>query len=160
MTCHCFSMYQIGMWGSTIRLLLCCCKPCKIQEQIQWEVEACWLCMWSCGYTRPCPIHCSACSQLCRRTKSMTKGPSAGKGCPPVNMAVTRSGVQFSASTQHFRADAAACLACRAKKPGDWQKKCVDFVISRGASLMAWHPGSSVYICFYMGLQRKLLRVR
>ena len=42
----------------------------------------------------------------------MTRGPSAGSGLPLVKIAVTRSGVQFSASTQHFSAAAAACLAC------------------------------------------------
>ena len=42
----------------------------------------------------------------------MTRGPSAGSGLPAVKIAVTRSGVQFSASTQHFSAVAAACLAC------------------------------------------------
>jgi len=42
----------------------------------------------------------------------MTRGPSAGSGRPAVNMAVTRSGVHFSASTQHPRAAAVACRAC------------------------------------------------
>ena len=45
-------------------------------------------------------------------TKAMTRGPSAGSGRPAVKIAVTRSGVHFSASTQHARAAAVACLAC------------------------------------------------
>lgn len=48
-------------------------------------------------------------------TRATTSGPSAGSGLPPVKMAVTRSGVQFSDPTQHLRAAAAACLACKRK---------------------------------------------
>lgn len=50
----------------------------------------------------------------------MTRGPSAGNGWPPVKIAVTRSGVQLSASTQHLRADAAAWRAFSAKKSQEY----------------------------------------